>query len=417
MNPLDEAWPCSIAIAGAWGYIGRRFLDAALGLGITAHVLDPGAPPPDVSLDRVHRAASEREFYGLPADLFHLALHPAARQVALQTLLARSRTEPIAILNEKPMAPPERPELCQRLIDALDGASASSAPGSTGGQFPRSIGEQSGIPHSPFRIPHFALLLFDFHELYSPLTARIVDWLSQHRDLQIGSIGMLRCKDREDPANPRNYKLMVPIQYQETVHCLAWVLFVLGRLRGSVAGVCDGGLTVAADALPYVPPNPKDYPHIVDGQCTWRIDFGPSTASKEQLSVAGRTDFKRGAPWTKRRVVRGVGDGEPFTIEAEFQEGRKQLVINGVDQRIDPAANSSVEVIQTFGRWRRDVPYEELMHGLYPNPRFAHATYQLSSALWRSSHDRRPLVFDSFAALQRFDAGFAAAVPGLARYE
>src|SRR5438094_9545063 len=38
----------SIAIAGAWGYIGRKLLDAALHLGIRAYVYDPGPTPSDV---------------------------------------------------------------------------------------------------------------------------------------------------------------------------------------------------------------------------------------------------------------------------------------------------------------------------------------------------------------------------------
>ena len=35
----------SIAIAGAWGYIGRKFLDAARQLNLSTSVYDPGRVP------------------------------------------------------------------------------------------------------------------------------------------------------------------------------------------------------------------------------------------------------------------------------------------------------------------------------------------------------------------------------------
>ncbi|MFH1568183.1 MAG: hypothetical protein ABIL09_09315 [Gemmatimonadota bacterium] len=92
----------SIAIAGAWGYIGRKLTDAALELGLETSVYDPGPPPPDAPLDRVTRLTDEEAFFRLPADLFHLALHPEHRGRALDILLGRARTEPILVLNEKP---------------------------------------------------------------------------------------------------------------------------------------------------------------------------------------------------------------------------------------------------------------------------------------------------------------------------
>jgi hypothetical protein len=56
------------------------------------------------------------------------------------------------------------------------------------------------------------------------------------------------------------------------------------------------------------------------------------------------------------------------------------------------------------------------MRGLYPNPRFAQVTYQLSSALWRSSQLRQKLSFDSLTDLLAFDAQYAAAIPDMPRY-
>src|SRR5437879_1608009 len=98
--------PRSIAIAGAWGYIGRKFLDVALARGLETFVHDPGPPPADVDLGRLTRVADTEEFYRLDVDLFHLAVHPEYRR--LDRLLGRE--EPLLILNEKPMAEPGRPE-------------------------------------------------------------------------------------------------------------------------------------------------------------------------------------------------------------------------------------------------------------------------------------------------------------------
>jgi hypothetical protein len=182
------------------------------------------------------------------------------------------------------------------------------------------------------------------------------------------------------------------------VHCLAFVLALLAGLRGSLAAVLADGLEVSAQAEPYEPPNPQAYPRPVDGRCQYRLVLGGTT-------VDGRTDFKRGAEWTKRRVLRGTGDGQPFVIEADYLEGRKRLVIDGRSQDDVVATNSYVEVLRTYGRWCRMVPAEQLMHGLYPNPAFAWATYQLSSVLWSSSSRRLPVRFSSLAELLAFDAG------------
>jgi hypothetical protein len=376
-NRQPPEWPRSIAIAGAWGYIGGKFLDAARQLGIATSVFDPGPPPADLEMGHIERSSDEHAFYSSRADLFHIALAPHARDVGLTLLLERSQHEPIAILNEKPMAAPEQPEQCQNLIDAV---------------------QSSG-----------ALMLFDFLELFSPLTSTIVDHLAQFQNVSIDTIDMQRSKDREAVDNPRNYKIMTPIQFQESVHCLAWILFLLSRLRGSIPAAFEGGLQIDAKAEPYTPPNPQQYRYIVDGHCVWNAKWG-------QTAVTGRTDFKRHAPWSKRRVVRGRADGRPFEIEADFLEGRKRLMIDGVDQHIDPSSNSYVQVIETFGRWQREIGRDALLRGVYPNPVFAQATYQLSSALWRASRDRRPIAFRSYECLLDFDARFADDMPRMGRY-
>ncbi len=363
MTETDDAFPGSIAIAGAWGYIGRKFLDVALARGLTTFVYDPGPPPGDVDLSRLVLVRDESDFYRLDAELFHLAVHPEHRRDDL--LLARPAPPPI--LNEKPMAEPGSPQRCRRVVAAVDASRA--------------------------------VMLYDFPELFDPLTARILDFLGGFRDLRIAGISVQRSKDREDPRNPRNRKRMVPIQFQETVHCLAFVLYVLAAVRGGVEGALAGGVRLEGESTPYVPPNPEAYSYPVDGRCRYRADFGG-------VEVEGLTDFKRGAEWAKRRVIRGVGDGSPFEIDVSYLEGGKHLRINGVARPCDPAANSYEHVLTTSARWFREVDRDRLMTELYPNPRFTQVTYQLSAALWRSCRDGVEVGFESADRLISWDAAF-----------
>jgi hypothetical protein len=372
MNPARLDLPSSIAIAGAWGYIGRKFLDVALARGLTTYVYDPGSVPEDVDRGRFTRVADEADFYRLPADLFHLAVHPEQRRLDL--LL--SRQQELLILVEKPMAQPEYPEHCRRIMDAVAGSRA--------------------------------VVLYDFPELYDPLTARILNHLDSFRDVRRSEVFVQRSKDREDPANPRNYKRIVPIQYQETVHCLACVLNLLAALTGGVAAALAGGVRICGHSDPYEPPNPEAYPYVVDGRCRFRMSLG-------DVRIEGNTDFKRGAPWAKRRVLRGTGDGEPFEIEVSYLEGGKFLRINGAEVPSDPASCSYEHVLITATRWARQVDRLALMEGLYPNPRFTRVAYQLTAALWRACHDCTEKMFESVEDLESWDACFAAEVPNAPR--
>ncbi|HEY2156697.1 MAG TPA: hypothetical protein VGH33_13785 [Isosphaeraceae bacterium] len=344
MSPRPDGLPESIAIAGAWGYIGRKFLDVALAHGLTTFVHDPGPMPADVDATRVIRIADKAEFHALRADLYHLALHPEHRRLDL--LLGRN--EPLLILDEKPMAGPGRSDECDRIVAAADASAAT--------------------------------VLYDFPELYDPLTVRILDHLARFRDVRITELRVQRSKDREDPSNPRNFKRMVPIQYQESVHCLAFVLFVLASMKGGLSAALADGVRIAGESDLYHPPNPRAYATPVDGRCRYRATFG-------EVSVEGLTDFKRGALWAKRRVIRGLGDGRPFEVEVSYLEGAKSLRIDGIDQPCDPSANSYEQVLATLMRWSRRFDCSELMSGLFPNPRFARLTYRLSEALWRSCRE------------------------------
>lgn len=363
----------SLAIAGAWGYIGRKFVDAGLSLGLDVSVLDPGPAPLDVDLDQLRRFTDD-SFYQQPVDLYHLALHPEHRQDALRWLLQRGTAEPIAILNEKPMATPECPQDAVDLIASLDGTQVT--------------------------------MWFDFPELFDPLTAAIVSFLDRFDEVQIDEVRIQRSKDREDPDNRRNDKRMVPIQYQETVHCLAWLLAILGLHKGGADAVLDGGVTIAARARPYSPPNPDAYDYVVDGRVDYELSLG-------QTAVTGCTDFTRGASWAKARWLKGQADGKPFDIEVDYLEGAKRLRIDGVDQPIDPSASSYEGALRTVGRWLADPSAPRLCE---PTCAFTQLTYQLSSLLWRCSFDGQPRRIADSDGVRSFDAGFAAAAPTFPRY-
>ena len=356
--------PATLAVAGAWGYIGRKFIDAAMANGTRVLAYDPAPAPPDLDLLRLTRLRDEDDFYRADADLFHLALQPEHRR--LDRLLARGT--PLRILDEKPMAPPADPGRCDAIVQAVDRSRC--------------------------------VVLYDFPELYDPLTARVVDYLAGLRDVRIDEIFVERSKDREDPAIPRNYKRMVPIQYQESVHCLAFVLWILGGLRGGAHEALADGVRLEARSEPYRPPNPALSPPPVDGRCDFRMAIGG-------VRVDGRTNFRSGAPWSKRRVIRGRGDGRAFEIDISYLEGAKSLRIDGRDQSCDPSADSYAQVLATFGRWAGGVDRDELNRGHYPNPRFTRLAYRLSSALWLACRDRSEVVLGSAADVEAYDARYS----------
>jgi hypothetical protein len=152
-------------------------------------------------------------------------------------------------------------------------------------------------------------------------------------------------------------------------------------VQGSMDAVLAGGVRLTGESDLYAPPNPEAYPSPVDGRCRFRGVMGG-------VRVDGYTDFKRHAPWAKRRIVRGTGDGVPFEVDLSYLEGYKNLRLNGAEQPCDPRANSYAHVLITAARWARQVARDQLMAGLFPNPRFTYATYRLSSALWQSCRDR-----------------------------
>jgi hypothetical protein len=192
---------------------------------------------------------------------------------------------------------------------------------------------------------------------------------------------------------------MVPIQYQETVHCLAFVLRILAGLAGSVPAALAGGIRISGHSERYEPPNPDAYPYDVDGRCEFEASIG-------DVRILGSTNFKRGASWAKRRILRGVGSGRPFEIEVSYLEGRKYLRIDGADVPCDPASSSYERVLATMTHWARRYERSELLSGLFPNPRFARVAYYLSAALWRACRDHGEKYFGTLLDLESWDACF-----------
>jgi predicted dehydrogenase len=366
----DASLPRSLAVAGGWGYIGRHFVDAAAALDIPVYVRDPGPLPTGIDRDRVRVVENDDDFYALPADVYHIALHPTDRRVALRRLADRLlQGDRFMVLNEKPMAAPDFPEECAELAQLVDDAGMS--------------------------------MFFDFPELFDPMTLRVRAFLNSFDEVHIDEMRMTRSKDREDPANPRNYKIMVPIQYQETVHCLAWVFTCLAEARGGLDRVWDGGLSVEGTSAPYHPPNPNAYPHTVDGRFEGSVRFGDST-------VRLVTDFTTGAPRTKRRTVRGVGDGKPFVIEAEYLEGHKFLAIDGRDIGFAQDANVYQSVIRQAWQWFLHPGSDDA--ALHPTPAFAHRTYLLSAMLWDACHFDGPHSVNGLASFLNYKPRFRAPV-------
>jgi predicted dehydrogenase len=367
--------PGSVAIAGFGGYIGSKLAEAALKAGVRVYGFDPFALASQAPTG-IEVVPSEEIFYSLCPSFYHLALHPDARDSAQQLLFSRAANEPMAILMEKPMAPPEDPQSVKLLIDTI---------------------EQSK-----------ALVLYDFPELFDPLTAKIVEFLQKFKSVEFYTMTLVRSKDREEDT-PRNRKKIVPIQFQESVHCLAFFLYLVGKVQGSYHAAVKNGVSVQASSRAYEPPNPKDYQYVVDGRCDYEFQAG-------NITVRGVTNFKRGAESAKQRIVHGVADGTPFCIEVDYFEGTKYLKINGVDQQVARDSCSYTAVLSTFTTWQEQVGREELHRGVYPHCHFAALTYALSGMLWRSCAWRCEIEVGGVDELICFNSGFLAAKKGLPKY-
>ncbi|GMV92943.1 MAG: hypothetical protein AMXMBFR82_27210 [Candidatus Hydrogenedentota bacterium] len=358
----------SIAVAGGWGYIGQKFIQAACRLGWRVYVYDPSPIPAPMKSLPIEVFDDESRFYELPATLYHLALHPHHRRAALERLFARADAgqKPI-VLCEKPMADPGNPEEGRWLLQTCRASDT--------------------------------IVLFDFIELFDDITLRVHQFLSQFRHVSLQRIHMWRSKDREDPSIPRNYKIMVPIQYQETVHCIAYVLSLFAQSPPGLEGAFAHGVRITGKSERYAPPNPEDYSVPVDGKVEGTIQLG-------ETSVHLHTDFKSGALFTKRRTIEGIGDGVPFHIEAEHLEGRKYLIINGTRTEIPPDAEAYHQVIQRSVQWVTEHGGDVNANLRFPNTTFAWYTYQLSAMLWDSCNEGALKSAKSAREILNYEPGY-----------
>lgn len=360
--------PDSIAIAGIYGYIGSKIYQAALELGIRKiYGIDFGNPDPSFpsssSLEMIAKEDEER-FYDLDADLFHIALHPKHRKY-LGRLLERG----CHVTCEKPMADPENPEACKEIMDAAERGKAT--------------------------------LLFDFLELYSPMTCEIVKYLSNN-SANITNMILVNTKDREDPTNPRNRKIMVPIQYQESVHQIAFILYLEGKTKGSdfeMDDLLNKTIALFANSDVYDPPNPEDYSYCVDGFVNGHMLLGRNSTSIF-------TNFKRGSNWTKKKIITGEINGSShFKIDAEYLPGNEHLMINHESVAVDGDISLYRNVIKKGWQWHT-VGFDSIC----PDAKFAYWTFALSAGLWKASHKNTVVEVHSKEDLEALTRAFPSAL-------
>jgi predicted dehydrogenase len=369
---MTEAVPSSLAIAGIHGYIGQLIYNAALELGVpTIYGFDPGPRPADFSYsDRLQMIACEEQFYELDADLFHIATHPEVRQ-GVYRLLDRGRHVNI----EKPMAHPAHPGECSRLRTAA-------------------------------RASH-GTVLFDFVEVFNPRAFQIRATLTQlqkHSDFRLVRIDCERSKDREDTRNLRNRKIMVPIQYQESAHCLALLLFVLGR-SSLFEEAFPHGMTVAALSAPYDPPNPEDYRYgVVDGKVAGEL-------RADGLAISIDTDFKRRATGPfKRFRIEGFAGGRDFQIESIYDGLGERIVLDGEALAPWGTASRHQDIVRQSWCWHCTPP------PLRPDADFAWLVFGLSAALWTSCHEGREIRIECEDDLRRAMRCYPDSLAKRARY-
>ena len=356
--------PHSIAIAGSEGFMGQNIVKAALGLDIEDIILsDPRIDPGRYAGLRNVRSVVPHHFNDIDAGLFHFATHPGQRS-PMYRLIERG----CHINVEKPMVHPENPMEAEAIFDALEASNAT--------------------------------LLYDFLEMFNPRTLAIVEMLKNMGDAQLDHITFIRGKNRENLWNPRNESPMLPIEYQETVHCMAYLVNLFANQQGvydiNFESVFPKGFTVWAKSRRYDAPNPEKYPYVVDGYCAGTIDIGECT-------VDFLTNFKRGAEKTKRKIMLGHNAYHSIDIEVNDQLGQEYLRINGAEHQPKGEQDQYKSVI--LGSWQM---HQEMMQGkraVRPDARFAWLAFGLCGAIFMSSYLQTEVALrnqDDFNEAARF---------------
>lgn len=415
MHILPRTLPESIAIAGAFGYIGSLYLQASANLGIEQiFVYDP-APVPAQLIDmintgRVKQIKNETEFYELNADLFHIAMHPQQRNKMFR-LIERG----MSINCEKPMAHPEQPELCDKVIKAVKSSNCT--------------------------------VLYDFPELFdsyylgmkddSVVLEHLAD-MTQLDSVWIKKMFLHRSKDRESD-NEKNKRVVLPIQYQESVHCIAFMLQALGAvnelkagngsMNGTFKDIFSNGVFVDARSEPYEPPNKESYPYVVDGLCIGRICLN-------NAEVEIYTNFKKEYQAVRRQTIIGAytvanaplianeSASADFYISFGVDNEHRYINFDGCDMMSPKEARQTPHESVITKSWKLhsraavdECFRNELMTGLYPNPYFAMLTFKLSDMLWKSCWQNKPVQVSSLAELESFSSEFANEMPNFRKYK
>ncbi|NEO55960.1 MAG: hypothetical protein F6K54_24565 [Okeania sp. SIO3B5] len=348
MKNIEHILPKSIAIAGIYGYIGNLIYQAALELGIRkVYGFDPGVEPNNFLYSpQLEMLTNEEYFYNLNADLFHIATHPNIRYGIFKLL-----TRKIKINVEKPVCHPAYPQEALKLIEAVKNSAST--------------------------------VYFNFVEVFNPRTFKIIEILDdfrQYNDFKLNYIYSERAKNREYKDNERNYKVIVPIQYQETCHCLAMALYIL------TPGYCfknlfRNGIKVKAFSEKYNPPNPQDYKYgEVDGKVIGQIRM-------DNLLIEIYNDFKRkdlSRP-LKKFLIQGVANNQPFVIKQVYDGFQEYLLLN----------DHLVEEKEEQNRHKNTITYSWYLHQkstlfrLKPDVEFAWLVFRLSATIWQSCFENR----------------------------
>ena len=355
---MNIAIPSSIAIAGIYGYIGNLIYQAAVDLGVKKiYGFDPGVKPNIFrDSDRLEVLENQESFYNLDVDIFHIATHPQLRQCVFHLIKKGKR-----INIEKPMAHPSQPEECFKLMNAVKNSSSS--------------------------------VYFNFVELFNPLTFEILsilDNFKQFDDFKITRIYSEICKNREDKTIYRNRKIIVPIQYQESCHCLAWIIFILNR--GSFfENVFPKGIEVKAVSEIYDPPNPEDYTFgVVDGKIVAKLFV-------EDLLIEIYNDFKRKdlkSP-SKLLLVEYTAKNQHFRLELKYNGVNEYLLLNGEQIEKNFEQNRHKNTIVKSWYYHQQPTISKIK----PDVDLAWLVFGLSATLWKSCFENRTVEIRSEADL------------------
>ena len=202
---------------------------------------------------------------------------------------------------------------------------------------------------------------------------------------------------------------MVPIQYQETVHCLAFVLTSSRRARGRGGragrrGPARGRVRSLRAAEPGGLPVRRGRPVPVPGVARRRAGRGV-----DRLQAGRRVGQAAGHPGDRRRPA--VRDRGLLPRRAGSRSGSTASTSRAT-RRPAPTSTSSPR----RPRWARQFGPRPADERALSEPPVHPRDLPALRRVWRSCRDGSELRFDSAADLESWDAGFAAEVPHLSRY-